>query len=50
MKPRLRMRRGVWCCSLIDGRFTVPPVGHGYNPREAFAEWQHLFALCGGHA
>lgn len=50
MKPLIRMRRGVWCCSLTQGRVSVPPIGHGYTPREAFAEWEHLFSLQGGRA
>jgi hypothetical protein len=50
MKPRLRLRRGVWVCSLMDGRYARPPLGHGYTPMEALAEWRHLFALAGGIA
>lgn len=41
MKPRLRIKHGVWCC-----RSPWPPnlrdivlTGYGYKPQEAYAEW-----------
>lgn len=40
MKPRLRMDRGVWVCSRMIGLVGLWPIGHGYTPQEAFAEWQ----------
>jgi hypothetical protein len=49
MKPRLRMRRRIWVCSLWDGH-AMPPLGHGYTPAEAFIEWRHLFSLHGSTA
>ena len=52
MKPHIRKTRGVWICDLWQkcsigkGRHTIvphrlpQPVGHGYTPREAYADWQ----------
>lgn len=38
IKPRLRRRRGIWVCtaSLAELR----PMGHGYTPWEAYADWR----------
>ena len=54
MKPHIRKTRGVWVCDMrvkCMGRYHgkryvfLPydrnqPVGHGYTPREAYADWQ----------
>lgn len=41
MKPRLRMRYGVWSC--VSWRRVewglCATVGHGYTPREAYDDW-----------
>lgn len=35
-RPRLRLRHGIWVCS-IPGTLVL---GHGYTPREAYANWK----------
>lgn len=47
MKPRIRLRRGVWACSLLSCGSFVPPLAHGYTPLEAFREWEQLCRLAG---
>lgn len=42
MRPRLRMRRGVWVCSMPGAQ--VPVMGHGYTPIQAYEEWAVLMA------
>jgi ribosomal protein L37AE/L43A len=38
VKPRIRLRFGIWTCT------TMRPFscGCGYSPREAFAEWERI--------
>lgn len=38
MKPRIRIRHGIWCC------VTLQPFvcGCGYSPLAAFREWQAI--------
>lgn len=40
----IRPRRGIWCCSLVDLRTRAfqAPLGHGYTPSAAYAEWQAI--------
>lgn len=33
MKPRLRMRFGIWQCT------SAMLVGYGYTPKQAFDDW-----------
>jgi hypothetical protein len=45
MKPRLIRDRGVWVCALglrrcAYGLAGVWPHGHGYTPRDAYADWR----------
>lgn len=41
MKPRLRLKGGVWSCSSWNpwpfGK--VCSMGYGYTPREAYGDW-----------
>jgi hypothetical protein len=39
MKPRICMRHGVWVCGLFRAWVFVPPLGHGYTPSQAYADW-----------
>lgn len=43
-KPRFRMRRGVWVCSIPGD---IRPLGHGYTPREAYRDWCKQIVLMG---
>jgi hypothetical protein len=41
MKPRIRLRYGIWYCGLRGSHgLLVRPLGHGYTPIEAYAEWR----------
>jgi hypothetical protein len=40
-KPRIRRRFGIWLCGIpqMFGFFSHP-LGHGYTPAEAYADWK----------
>lgn len=47
MKPRIRLKHGVWSCASVKlysyGPFGTHPAlycGYGYTPAEAFADWK----------
>lgn len=44
MKPRLRLRRGIWTCTDVVIRFAADMrrVGHGYTPLEAYVDWMDI--------
>lgn len=54
MKPRLRIRFGIWTCraSYIGFGGRVPVIGNGYTPKEAYDDWKAQWpaVLAGGAA
>ena len=39
MKPRLRLKGGVWgCVCWLHGQIWA--AGYGYTPKEAYDEWE----------
>lgn len=47
MKPRLRVNYGIWSCRLLTKwRDWDTVIGHGYTPRDAYADWAEQGGIC----
>ena len=39
MKPRIRLRFGIWDCTTWDLSYPIIFAGYGYTPKEAWEDW-----------